>query len=302
MISVLIPVYNWNIRPLVSELNKQLQIENIPFEIIIEDDASEERYHLSNYTITDLPHTTYIRNEQNCGRSKIRNSIIKKANFQYILLMDCDAGIVSPEYIKNYITRIKQLPEDQNFIISGGVAYRPEKPAKEYLLRWKYGQKKEEISAEKRATHPYKSFTPFNIAATRSLFMTIPFDENFHSYGHEDTLFGFQLSERGVPIYHIDNPLYHDGLDNNTVYLQKVRSSVENLAKFSQIPNIPPFLFQEIRLYRFYYKIRKMGLLPLFRMTFSSFKKVIINNILIRNNLFLLDLYKLYLLDEYVAR
>ncbi|MDL2297075.1 glycosyltransferase [Bacteroidales bacterium OttesenSCG-928-B11] len=293
MLSVLIPVYNWDVRAFVNELHRQLESENIPYEIVIEDDTSEERYHLLNSSLPKLPHTSYCKNEINLGRSKIRNSLISKSQYPYLLLMDCDAGIVSPDFIHNYIKAIRKFSTKDNFVISGGVVYRPEKPEQDYMLRWKYGRKKEEIPAKKRNTHPYKSFTPFNILATKTIFETLRFDETFSSYGHEDTVFGYQLQEAGVPLLHIDNPLFHDGLDKNEVYLQKIECAVENLIRLAADPSVPPKAFDDIRLYNFHRKLKALKLTSIYRLKYRIFKKIIRQRIIKKGDLICLDLYKL---------
>ena len=75
------------------------------------------------------------------------------------------------------------------------------------LLRWKYGRKKEQKKASDRNKHPYSRFSTFNVIIDKSIFSKFRFYEELKQYGHEDTLFSYQLKKAGIAIYHIDNGL-----------------------------------------------------------------------------------------------
>jgi hypothetical protein len=80
---------------------------------------------------------------------------------------------------------------------------------------------------QKRAKHPWASFTGFNFIIDKSIFMKIRFNEDLKQYGHEDTLLGYQLRIAGVEIIHIDNALIHDGVESNEVFIAKTKLGVE---------------------------------------------------------------------------
>ena len=58
---------------------------------------------------------------------------------------------------------------------------------------------------KKRMQQPYASFRTTNFMVRRDLLLAYPFDETFHEYGYEDTLFGKQLKEHGATLIHLDN-------------------------------------------------------------------------------------------------
>ena len=105
MLSILIPVYNFDISRLVNNLNDLAYTADIDFEIIIIDDASEEEFKIKNRTLDKLDKVKYIEEAQNLGRSRIRNKLADMASFQYLLFIDCDSAISGKDYIKNYITK-----------------------------------------------------------------------------------------------------------------------------------------------------------------------------------------------------
>ena len=70
MLSILIPTYNVNIHPLISELQPQLNDSQIDYEIIIEDENSSDRtirHH--NSLLGEMDRITYIEHPVNLGRS-----------------------------------------------------------------------------------------------------------------------------------------------------------------------------------------------------------------------------------------
>ena len=239
MLSVLIPIYNHDVNNLVTTLDQQLTQSGIPYEIILADDCSNNLdYRKKNENLSLLASVQYIQNQSNMGRAKIRNRLADTAQYPYLLFIDCDATVQHQNYIQNYLEAIEKMQQEPLFVINGGIAYQTEKPDSQYFLRWYYGKKREEESADKRASQPYHHFTPFNVVITKSLFQCINFDESLTSYGHEDTLFGCQLKEQEIPYLHIDNHLIHNGLDTNEEFLKKIRASIENLTKLSKNQSI----------------------------------------------------------------
>ncbi len=294
MLSVLIPIYNHDVNPLVTALDRQLAQVGIPFEIIIADDCSDNsEYRERNANLTQLDKVQHIQNQENMGRAKIRNLLAKKAQYSYLLFIDCDAMVENPDYIKKYMDAIEKMSPRQAFVINGGIAYRNEKPDSQYFLRWYYGKRREEESAEQRNKRPYHHFTPFNVIISKSVFEEIQFDENLTTYGHEDTLFGYQLQQKQIPYLHIDNPLYHEGLDTNEEYLKKIRLSIDNLIYISENQNINHSFLKENRLLKTYQQCKKMGLAKLVGRHFERNAEKMQQHLSQKPSMSLIDLYKL---------
>jgi hypothetical protein len=70
MISICIPVYNFNITSLISELSNQIDLLNTECEIIVIDDCSDKFKRINQ--IACAKHT-YIELSENIGRARIRN-------------------------------------------------------------------------------------------------------------------------------------------------------------------------------------------------------------------------------------
>ena len=289
MISVLIPIYNFNVAKLVKDLHAQLVYANVEFEIILGDDASTETH--GNEKLMNLQGVSYFSLPENIGRAKMRNLLVEKANFPYLLFMDCDAAVRYSSYINNYILEIYR--NSKPVCIIGGVAYRALKPNPKYYLRWYYGKKREATDADQRNKKPYKSFTSFNAVFSKSIFETVKFDESFSTYGNEDTFFGNQLRNANIPVIHINNPLYHDGLDTNEDYLKKVETSIDNLITLLNANKIDSGFISESRLLATYFGLRKLQKILFLRLYYKKRLQKIRLKILKKPSIFWLDMYKL---------
>ncbi len=225
MLSILIPVYNFDVRKLVADLHHQCIQAGIVFEIMLYDDLSDIYFRELNQSVAELSHVQYHKLDKNLGRSSIRNALGRAAQYDALLFMDCDSKVVQADYIKNYINLI-----DGKSVLYGGRCYDEVPPEeKVFYFHWYYGKNREEKTAQQRAKQPYHAFMTNNFLIPRSVFLEILFNEQIRQYGHEDTLFGMALAERQVPIIHLDNPLEHIGLEKGDVFLQKTESGLKNL-------------------------------------------------------------------------
>lgn len=224
MLSILITIYNYNLYPLVTELYKQCNSCNIDFEILTQDDASKSDLNVENERINSLPNCSFFVLEKNVGYRENKNLLVQKSKFDLLLILDGDCKIDNPNFIKDYLNSI----EDFDGVYGGRI--HPEKPfSPEQSLRWKYGKFMEDQSVEKRLQNPYRSFLFNNTLIRKNIFNQIKFDSSFKKYGHDDTLFSFELKKINARLKHIENPVIHDDIDNNIVFYNKTKHSLENL-------------------------------------------------------------------------
>ncbi|MEM9931776.1 MAG: hypothetical protein AAF840_18380, partial [Bacteroidota bacterium] len=153
--------------------------------------------------------------------------------YDFLLLMDAD-GWPTPSFLSTYCDWLKQEQAKSNFVCVGGRSYSSVNPAPGKHLHWYYGRERESKPAEVRRQQPYLGFQSNNFLVAREVLLQHPFPEQVEGYGHEDTLWGQQLSRRQIPIYHLDNPVEHLGLENNQVFLQKQREAIRNLTLLHQ--------------------------------------------------------------------
>ncbi len=290
MLSVLIPVFNYDVRELVKNIHKQANEENVEFEILVLDDGSEEKFRRINKVLAPLPNVKYQEEILNQGRSKIRNKLARLAKYDNLLFMDCDSGIVKPDYIKQYINAI-----DKSQVVYGGRLYAKNQLVKStYKLHWLYGIKREQSSAKHRNMVPNRSFQTNNFLIKKQLLLDIGFNESISGYGHEDTLFGYELKKRNITILHIENPVLHLGLEQGEEFLRKTREGVKNLKRIMRINENEKKLVRDITILSYYKKIEKFRLEKPIEYFYKRYEHVLRKNLLGQNpNLLLLDLYKL---------
>ena len=230
MLSILIAIFNIDVRDLVKALDSQCQAADIDYEILCFDDHSQSAYHHLNQELAKLDCVQYRRLEQNQGRAQLRNRLGQAARFPYLLFMDGDSRIVADDYIQQYV---QQLLIGK--VLVGKTVYQELPPeAKEQRLRWHYGIHREQISATKRQQAPYQSFRTHHFVIPKKVFDQVPFQGTLLRYGHEDTLFGLALQQQGIAIQHLDTPLEHTGLDTAKDFINKSKAAIKNLSLLAQ--------------------------------------------------------------------
>lgn len=270
MISICIPIYNFNVSPLLDELSLQMEKTEASVELILIDDCSSSEFKEANKLCCNKH--KYIELDKNIGRARIRNLFLKYAKYEHLLFLDCDSLISNQTFLSNYLNAIK---EGENSIICGGRIYDSAKPDSNKLLRWKYGIERESLSYEERKQQPNKSFMTNNFLISKALLQEIKFDERLSEYGHEDTLFGFKLKKRGIEISHIDNPVLNGDIEDNTEYLEKTEKGISNLISILDYVNYDPAFIRDVSLLNFYAKASTQKLSPFIKILFPFIKPFI---------------------------
>ena len=299
MLSILIPAYNYNVYPLVSELHDQCLECNIDFEIIVIDDCSSV-FFSENKKINQLSNSFYKILESNIGRSKIRNLLSQEASYKWLLFLDADVFPKNKNFISSYFNHTKNDIE----IVNGGLLYQNKKPEKRKVLRWLYGKNREALNYRIRMKNPYLSFLTLNFLIHQSVFKKVSFNENIPNLRHEDTLFSYNLMQEKIKIEHIDNPIYHYGLDDFQVAIKKENESLFALKYLIDNRLLPA---DYVRISKLLSKIKQLQLITIFVFFYKITCSVFIKNLQSNNpSLFIFDLYRLGYLcqletDKYVS-
>ncbi|KXH83333.1 glycosyltransferase family 2 protein [Chryseobacterium kwangjuense] len=291
LLSVCIPVYNFDVRGLVSDLKKEISVNGLDAEIILIDDASDESFK-NTHQILQNEVENFIFLEKNIGRSRIRNLFQKYASGKYLLFLDCDGKITEPDFLKNYTDFIQKHPETD--VMYGGRIVSASAPDDEHYLRWKFSVERENLPLEFRLNKPYLSFQTNNFVIKKDIFEKVDFNPAFQKYGYEDLLFAMDLKSEHIKIDHISNPIFNNDLESNSVYLGKVEESIESLAAMLKDKNLAAKL-SEVKLVRLYTKLPFKSLFGLILngFTLKGLKKKLSKRGV---NLRYLDVYKLGLL------
>jgi len=292
MISVLIPVYNYKITKLVGDIHKQLIASNIDFEIICLDDKSNQEVIDSNSVIEKLSNTTYKTSNKNNGIAVNRQILVDAAIYDWIILIDADVELKGNNYISNYLNAIN----DGHEVIFGGILYKNTHPDTNSILRWKYGKQCEELNAKKRNKNPYKVTSAANLCIKKDVYKQFGLGTIGNSYGM-DIFFGPQLKINQVPVMHIDNSVYHLGLESSAKYLDKVEFAIATLLKLHYNDKVKE---HENDLLKTFTLMKKTGLNYICSGLYKLFNPAIRKNLLSKNpKIVLLQLYKILYMCNY---
>ena len=253
-LSILIPVFNWNVNILVDSLLAQKADWPGATEIILVDDGSSEEFRGLNRPLAARPGVCYQELAHNVGRAAIRNLLANQARYEWLLLLDNDSLLPDTHFLARYAAT-----SDRAAVLIGGTCYSATPPVESMLyLRWRYGQARESRPATVRQTAPYSQLTINNALIRADIFRRFPLDERLTGYGHEDTKFGVELAAAQIPVLHLENPVLHNGLEPAASFLQKSEQAVHNLAQVFRQDG----LGTDSHLLQTALRLRRLGLAP----------------------------------------
>ena len=224
MISICIPIYNFHVVDLIITIINQGEESKKPYEVICIDDGSNKETLKLNAEINSHNSVKYLILKKNIGRSKIRNLFLENANYENLLFIDCDCSIQSENFLEKYFEQL------DNAVVYGGRRHHDNPPKnKNKKLRWLYGIKREDQNLNYRVKNPYHCFRSNNFLIKRAILSQIRFNEKIETYGHEDTLLSLELKESKIAIFQINNPVFHEGIEDSSIFLEKTKSAIKNL-------------------------------------------------------------------------
>ena len=288
MLSILIPVYNYDVTLLTQELSDQLNQLNYVYEIIILDDCSTKpEYIINNKKLDTIPNCSFITQSSNKGRTSTRLNLAKMARYEWLLFLDADVLPLR----KNFIEIILKNINNKVDIIFGGIEYQSKKPIIDNQLRWLYGRKKEAKNVTQRNQNLYSSIISLNFVIQKKMCFEVMEKINLNRYGL-DVLFSYLLKQKKARVLHLDNPTLHLGLEDNSCFFKKSISAIETTLYLQKNQRIPKNYKPIQRAYLF---LSKTYTSNLFFILIKNFEKSITKNLNSnRPNLFLFDLYRLY--------
>lgn len=285
MLSILIPVYNYDIHPLVKELYLQAVQQKIDFEILIADDASTNpALKAKSQYYNKLEHCKVFVFSNNKGRTYTRNFLAEKASSDNLLFLDAD---IMPKH-SDFLTNLLKYKSKADLVF-GGIDYAEEEPNVDQRLRWKYGKKREARSLKERQKIPYNSIISMQIFIRKQLFLSVN-QELKNAYGL-DSVFVENLKKANAKVLHIDNPIIHLGLESNVDFINKTKKGLDTLVELEKENKVGSDYRAVQQAYR---KLNSLGMCKAFSRFYKVFERVIERNLLSKNpSLFYFDLYKL---------
>ena len=284
---------------------------SLGFEIIFADDGSADATaRQRNAIIAQLPYCQYIERPKNVGRSAIRNFLAHTAHYSHLIFLDGDVAIKRGNFVQTYLahrndadviigtlhfSRMQVACDTAEDII--GHTKRAKEETKKTTepvlyddnLKYRYEQQfLAKHPVKKRMQQPYASFRTTNFMVRRDLLLAYPFDETFHEYGYEDTLFGKQLKEHGATLIHLDNAATIADYEDNATFVAKTEESLRTLAAHAhQLQGYSTLLHTAN-------KLECLHLQPLIAFVFKLFKGLLHKNLCSNSpSVFLFNVYKL---------
>lgn len=284
---------------------------SLGFEIIFADDGSADATaRQRNAIIAQLPYCQYIERPKNVGRSAIRNFLAHTAHYSHLIFLDGDVAIKRGNFVQTYLahrndadviigtlhfSRMQVACDTAEDII--GHTKRAKEETKKTTepvlyddnLKYRYEQQfLAKHPVKKRMQQPYASFRTTNFMVRRDLLLAYPFDETFHEYGYEDTLFGKQLKEHGATLIHLDNAATIADYEDNATFVAKTEESLRTLAAHDhQLQDYSTLLHTAN-------KLKCLHLQPLIAFVFKLFKDLLHKNLCSNSpSVFLFNVYKL---------
>lgn len=292
MLTICIPVYNVDVTKLVSDLYLQTLESKESIEIILIDDASNQEIKSINRLLSNF--CQIIELETNVGRSKIRNLFVKKSKNSYLLFLDCDSEIISSTFLTKYIQELNRLNPK---VLFGGSIYQAVQPSKDKMLRWKSSRVKESKTFEERNLDFNSGFKTNNFIIKKKILESYPLNEKLIGYGHEDTLFAYDLFRANVSVIQSDNAVLNAHLDTNHVYLDKTKEALANLVEVLKILKYDKEFIKHIPLLKTYYSLKKNGFLFILKPIFWCIKLNLF--LCLKSGVFFLWMFDLYKLIEF---
>jgi glycosyltransferase involved in cell wall biosynthesis len=298
LLSICIPIYNSDIRPIATELHRQIQAYSSEVELLFLDDASDVFFKDLNRSVGSF--SDYQELPVNIGRSKIRNAFLPFVKGKYLLFLDGDSIVHRTDFVQKYLEYIRDNSID---LVVGGREETTFRPSRSHLLRWEYSRKRESKTTQERISDQKSGFKSNNFIVKKSIFKDNPFDESITTYGHEDTLFGFQLNMKGVVCHHIDNPIKNDDLVENHLFLLKTKDAVSNLWQISQKLKDVRFNEQQ-KLVTLAIRLRKYYVVSFIFQGFGQVFQPMLAFLLTKGyfRLWMFDLYRLIELERLISK
>jgi len=130
-----------------------------------------------------------------------------------------------------------------------------------------------------------------NFLIHRTIFKKVTFNEKLSFYGNEDVLFSYNLKQEKVFIEHIENWIYHLGIQTTGIFLEKTRES-SNAFLFLLENKLLPHNYTPYG--RAYKLVVDLKLKKVISILFHIAKPLLIKNLKSKHpSMFLFDLYRL---------
>jgi len=224
-LSVLIPFYGDDPRPLLDALSRQTdpQTEIIAFDDGVPNPALS--YSVKAAVLGARAAIKLITSRDNLGRSAARNQLGDAAQGAWLLFLDADMEI-EPGFLARWRHHLAETACDALF---GGYAPSTPRSAQE-TVHAALAHASDAPDAATRSALGAAAVCSSNLAVRASLFAQCRFDEGYTGWGWEDVDWALSASKYGE-LGHVDAPAAHGGLQDVSMLLDKFDRAGANFAR-----------------------------------------------------------------------
>ncbi len=231
-LSILVPTYDRDVRPLCRELLADAAALPAPAEVellvLVDGNPALQGQEEVAAAAGALGLSAAVwRAPRNLGRAEARNALARLARGGFLLFLDADGLPDAP----GFVARCLAEAQDPARVACGGRSGRRTTPAAlDARLYERHSQLREWIPAAERNRVPDLAFVSANFVAARALCLAEPFDPGFTGWGWEDMEWAMRVSRR-ARVVHVDNTVTHDEHHRDVDYLRRLEGSAGNFVR-----------------------------------------------------------------------
>ncbi len=236
MLSVLVPTFDRDVRPLVAELLGDMAAlaDPLAVELLVLVDgnpALEGQEEVLAMAGARGLAAGFACAPRNLGRSGARNALAEAAKGEHILFLDADSLPDAPGFVGRALEAAREAPDAVTCGGRTGLRCPPAPP--DARLFEAHSRMREWIPAAERNRDPEGNFLSANFQLRRDLFLRAPFDGRFTGWGWEDTDWALRIAPL-APVRHVDNSVSHMEHHTDAGWLGRLDRSVGNYALLAQ--------------------------------------------------------------------
>lgn len=227
-LSVLIPFYRDDPRPLLMDLAEEVSANELLVEIVLFDDGEPDP--ALNVSVSDTvaaleAPVRLLTARRNVGRASGRNRLAGAAIAEWLLFLDADMT-VSPGFLRGWLDIIETGEFDAAF---GGYTVDPV-TCSAHRLHAALARASDEHSAAIRQQTGASAVCTSNLLVRTELMRRMPFDEHFTGWGWEDVDWAVRADQNGK-LVHVDHPAGHAGWQTADILLRRFKDAAQNYAR-----------------------------------------------------------------------
>ena len=229
VLSVLVPFYGDDPRPLLQRLDLQARRLSGAVELVDLADGSRDGRlgsAVEAQVRTFACPARLIRLAVNEGRARGRNRLVRHARAEHLLFLDSDMAPDGPDFLVRWLQHARAGVA----VAFGGFTVDAAPTCRATALHRAMARRSDCLPASVRRRTPEKYVFTSNLLVRREVIEAEPFDEAFTGWGWEDVEWAMRVSRRW-PIEHVDNTATHLGLDTVEALARKYEQSAANFAR-----------------------------------------------------------------------